>query len=193
MVKKLEAPRSPQEGVEEEDWYGALASGEISLPTASEEVLGLSAPRLEPATPKKSPWRPDEVRKARKIRQRMEYLKKRKKKRGPKRKYKTYWMRKNRKSDLNWKDYNLRICSCPYKKWMRSWQIHKTEVLISKEEFLEFLDSLGGYPDKVKRIVCFDKKARRDNFLVVGWDKEILYRGTNVPESYPAYGRWIQK
>lgn len=182
----IEAPRSDSETIGESELLGSQI-GEISLRTLSQEVLEasptLGVETVERATPKVSPWRPDEVRKQRKLKAQMEYRKKRKLKAKPKMKYQK---RKKLERDRNWKNWNVGYARCPWRKYSRIWKINKREVEITKEEFLQLMEEVG-YLD-VARIVCYQKVAKRDNFLIVDGEGRILFRGTNVPESFPAFG-----
>lgn len=196
-VKEGTPSKTAQEGLGDvlgSQSYQGTGVGEISLPSPVQELLALSGPggsslsqlELKKATPQTSAWRPDEVRKNRKLKAKAKYLKmkyRRKKKCGPKRRFKTHWQRKKRQQELNWKKYNLEICSTPWKKWKRSWQVNKVAVALTEEEFVEWIDALEGGSWNVKKIRVWDKVAKVDNFLAIDYEGKVLYRGTNVPES----------
>lgn len=187
-MKKSKTLCKPLGGDEIPDWYVGTTLEEIRVPTASEEVLeaskgeGMWVPQSEAI--RESPWRPDRVRLDRKLKQRMDYLRKkmqRPAKRGRPKVYKTYWQRRKRKSEYNWKDYHQRVCRTGWDKYLKIWTQRRYPVEITKEEFEKLLESLGGLLE-VTSIRCWEKVARKENLLIVGDDGRVLYRGTNVPE-----------
>lgn len=214
MVKISTPSKTQQEplgGDEDPTRYPCTTLGEISLPspsgeategfeepdlgprpaTASQEVLeafgpGGSSP-FEKEGPEISPWRPDEVRKTRKLKSQAAW-RARKKKPGRKRIYKTHWQRRLRRKDANWKYYQKSVGD-PWRRWCRSWKQNKTAVGLTEEEFLDWLVSdprlEGGVG--IKKLWVYEKVAKVNNFLAIGFDGQVLFRGTNVPESFKYY------
>lgn len=92
-----------------------------------------------------------------------------------------YQKKKKLERDRNWKNWNVRYARCPWKKYSRIWKVNKREVEITKEEFLELMEEVG-YLD-VARIVCYQKVAKRDNFLIVDGTGKIRSQVRTYPKA----------
>lgn len=180
--------------------YPSTGGEEIWSPGAIGELLGAqedwgsSLPEeLLSDAPVISVWRPDEVRKNRKLKQQMAWLKKKNKpKMGRPRKWRTNWQKKKAPKDRLWKYYHGTVGGDPWKKYSRIWKINGTKIEITPEEWEEIVASCGGI-HKIRRVTCYQRVASKETITVyanyVGYKTKkkikagtkILYRGTAVP------------
>lgn len=182
--------------------YPGTGEGEISPPSPSGEVVeayevaGLpeswncddGSPWRGPKEPTKevtykpSPWRPDNVRRARKLKAQLEWAAKKKK---------IAKKRKSRQKRLNciWNYYHRTLGSDPWKKYTLIWKKRGYELRITKEEFLDLIDACGGIAECAFFRV-WDGVVSVDNLLVCNEKKEVLHRGPKVPNDLRPEGRY---
>lgn len=175
---------------------GVPGGEEITLPSSIQELLEGLQEELVSDAPVVSLWRPDEVRKNRKLKQQAYWLKRKasmKKRMGRPLKWKTGWQKRKAPKDRRWKYYNGTIGGDAWKKYSLIWKNNKVEVRITPEEWDEIVQKCGGL-HKIRRVTCYQKVASKDTITVyahyVGYKTKkkikagtkILYRGTLVPE-----------
>lgn len=185
MVKKGYRAKTLQEGLgddEAEGRYGGSSEGEIEHPSSICELLEALGEVTLPPPVTKSVWPPDEVRKRRKIKQRMQYLEKKAKK--PKKKKKMrYWQRIKRKRDQDWDRYWNEVIPDDWKYYRSIWQRKGKTVLIEKQDWLDFLSALGGRA-MVGEVWSYEGVVSFDTIIVYSPEKREMYRGTGVPDWY---------
>lgn len=189
---------------EEGGRYPSTGGEEIWSPEALQEVLEASRgvgttlfPELQSNAPVVSIWRPDEVRKNRKLKQQAYWLKykaSRPKKMGRPLKWKTGWQKRKAPKDRLWKYYHGTVGANPWMKYSRIWKINGVDIKITPEEWEEIVEKCGGI-HKIRRVTCYRKVASKETITVysnyTGYKTKkkrekgtkILYRGSDVPAS----------
>lgn len=194
MVKKDDSSKTLWEALGDDlvpEWYPARGEGEISPPEALQEVLEpidlASLPGLEPDQ-KKAVWRPDLVRERRKLKQQLEWARKKAKmkaKGGRPRKYKTHWQRKNARRDWKFNEYQKFCSKDPWTKYQYVWMCNGIkDIRITPEEFNSLIESQGGLM-KIEKVRLYKRIASLETIVLEGRDGIVLYRGTAVPEEFP--------
>lgn len=161
---------------------GGSSEGEIRPPAAIEELIEVLGEVPLPEPLPKSAWPPDEVRKRRKIKQRMVYLE-RKAKQKKKKKAMRYWQRIKRKRDQDWHRYWNEIIPDDWKYYRSVWQRKGKTVLVEKQDWLDFLSALGGR-ENVGEVWSYEGVVSFDTILVYSPEGRELYRGVEVPDWY---------
>jgi hypothetical protein len=193
--------RSSQEGLqehEEGDWYPPMGEGEITSLGALESVLdGIQLETLGEVRSEdlesRLPSRADRVREMRRLKEQARWLKRKEAKRrrgGRPKVYKTHWQRRLRKKDINYYNYHVWMTSKgPFYKYKQVWRMNRIkDIRITEDEFNSLIESVGGLL-KVKFVQIYrpeggEKVVSLDTLQLAGYDGELLYRGTGVPESF---------